>query len=312
MKKTHSHASPFFALTPEVRDVLLDAKLTAAEWRFWCYLVSLDPFGDRGAKFSPAEAMLKCQLKKTTYFAAKVKFQKLGLFDFKDGTTKVINTWGSKRQSEIPESESEIPESESEIPESESEIPESESEIPESESEIPELKDAKCRLGKDYSGSQTIHSSFRSFSSATANSAAAEEEKRIPREEHQKWISDICLQLRQIRINPQDVLWAVKKFPAPVVEDAIAYTKEQRWADKPAAVFVAACREGKKLEPAPPVPGVPVPTIEQLAQLEEIKERGAIRSFYSQPWGGGEAVVVDDFKSIRPWWEVLTHLGDEP
>ena len=103
----------FFMLTPDVRDRLLEIKLTAAEWRVWCYLVSLDPFGDRGAKFSPAELMLKCSIKKTTYFSAKAKFQKLGLFDFRDGVTKVVNlqtsleqtTSGYSQQAEIIESE---------------------------------------------------------------------------------------------------------------------------------------------------------------------------------------------------------------
>ena len=33
----------FFILTPETRDKLLNANLTAAEWRVWSYLVSLDP-----------------------------------------------------------------------------------------------------------------------------------------------------------------------------------------------------------------------------------------------------------------------------
>jgi hypothetical protein len=91
MKSQHLQDSTFFMLTPGVRDRLMEINLTAAEWRMWCYLVSLDPFGDRGAKFSPAELMLKCQIKKTTYFSAKAKFQKLGLFDFRDGVTKVVN-----------------------------------------------------------------------------------------------------------------------------------------------------------------------------------------------------------------------------
>jgi hypothetical protein len=73
---------PFFALTADVRDKLLETNLTAAEWRIWCYLVSLDPFGDRGATFSVAELMRLCRVKKSTYFAAKAKLQKLGLFDF--------------------------------------------------------------------------------------------------------------------------------------------------------------------------------------------------------------------------------------
>ena len=91
MKRQPLQDTTFFRLTPSVRDRLLEINLTAAEWRIWCYLVSLDPFGDRGAKFSPAELMLKCKIKKTTYFSAKAKFQKLGLFDFRDGVTKVVN-----------------------------------------------------------------------------------------------------------------------------------------------------------------------------------------------------------------------------
>ena len=119
----------FFILTPDVRDALLLANLTAAEWRIWTYLVSLDPFGDRGAKFSPAELMLKCEVKKTTYFVAKAKFQKLGIFNFQDGTTKVFNRYGTASpinhsqqglliESEISESQSEISDSQSEISES--------------------------------------------------------------------------------------------------------------------------------------------------------------------------------------------------
>ena len=91
MKKHINKTESFFMLTPKVRDKLLEAKLTAAQWRIWSYLVSLDPFGDRGAKFCPAELMIKCGVKRSTYFAAKAKFQKLGLFDFRDGITKVFN-----------------------------------------------------------------------------------------------------------------------------------------------------------------------------------------------------------------------------
>ncbi len=103
MSKHLPKSESFFMLTPNVRDKLLEAKLTAAEWRIWCYLVSLDPFGDRGAKFSPSELMLKCGVKKTAYFKAKAKFQRLGIFDFKDGTTKVFNLQGSSQHSEKKE-----------------------------------------------------------------------------------------------------------------------------------------------------------------------------------------------------------------
>ncbi len=56
-------------------------------------------------------------------------------------------------------------------------------------------------------------------------------------------------QLRELRINPDDVSWAIKKFSAATIEDAIAYTKEQKWADKPAAAFIKACQEGLKPQP---------------------------------------------------------------
>jgi hypothetical protein len=139
----------------------------------WCYLVSLDPFGDRGAKFSPAELMLKCQIKKTTYFSAKAKFQKLGLFDFRDGVTKVVNLQTSLVQtaSEHPQPakiiDSEISESKSEISESKSEISESKSEISESKSEISDnqsLKPKPSNVSKPPQTLQTYSDFKRSLS----------------------------------------------------------------------------------------------------------------------------------------------------
>jgi hypothetical protein len=85
---------PFFMLTADARDKLLETNLTAAEWRIWCYLVSLDPFGDRGVAFSVSELMLRCRVKKSTYFAAKAKLQKLGLVYFQESTIKVFNLQG--------------------------------------------------------------------------------------------------------------------------------------------------------------------------------------------------------------------------
>jgi hypothetical protein len=85
---------PFFMLTAGVRNRLLETNLTAAEWRIWCYLVSLDPFGDRGVAFSVSELMLRCRVKKSTYFAAKAKLQKLGLVYFQESTIKAFNLQG--------------------------------------------------------------------------------------------------------------------------------------------------------------------------------------------------------------------------
>ncbi len=86
----------FFKLTHDVRKKLVAANLTAAEWRIWSYLACLDPFGDRGVRFSFTELALACQVKRATYFAAKAKFQKLGLFNFVEELPKVVNLQGRK------------------------------------------------------------------------------------------------------------------------------------------------------------------------------------------------------------------------
>ena len=126
-----------FQLTkPEAHFLLgLNASLTAAEWRMWLYLVTLDPFGDVGAKFDAEELMLYCNMQKSTYFAAKAKFIKLGLFEFVEGTTKVRNLKGSKAKppSEGGNFNSEASELRSEISEVRSEASELRPEISESQ-----------------------------------------------------------------------------------------------------------------------------------------------------------------------------------
>lgn len=49
----------FQQLNLEVRDRLFAANLTACEWRFWVYLVTLDPFGDSGKDFDPNTSCLR-------------------------------------------------------------------------------------------------------------------------------------------------------------------------------------------------------------------------------------------------------------
>ncbi len=154
-------------LTPHVRDKLLSANLTAAQWRIWCYLVSLDPFGDRGAKFLPAELMLKCGVKRATYFAAKAKFQKLGLFDFRDGVTKVFNLQGhsnstahSQQQKPIESKTSDYSQQtqlvESKSSDSQSKISDSQSKISDSQSKISDSESAKPLKNGASDSPQTI------------------------------------------------------------------------------------------------------------------------------------------------------------
>ncbi len=77
----------FYPLTPELAKKLRGAKLTAAEWRFWAYLVEMDPYGDSEAllqadryhDLDPLTIQTECGISKPTYYRAIEKFQELGL-----------------------------------------------------------------------------------------------------------------------------------------------------------------------------------------------------------------------------------------
>jgi hypothetical protein len=98
MAKVKSQKERHFPVTQNVFDQILAAKLTAAEWRLYTYLCLLDPFGDVGVKYNAEEAMVSCGMSQRTYFTAKAKFVEFGLFSFVDGTTKVLNLYGSRVQ----------------------------------------------------------------------------------------------------------------------------------------------------------------------------------------------------------------------
>lgn len=77
----------FYPLTPDVAKKLRKAKLTAAEWRFWIYLVELDPYGDSEAllqadryhDLDTLSIISELEISKATYYRAIEKFQELGL-----------------------------------------------------------------------------------------------------------------------------------------------------------------------------------------------------------------------------------------
>ena len=161
----------FFMLTADARDKLLETNLTAAEWRIWCYLVSLDPFGDHGVAFSVSELMLRCRVKKSTYFAAKAKLQKLGLVYFQESAIKVFNLQGrfhstknsTKYSQQADTSESNISEYsqqpqviDSNILEFDSKEMVSNPRFPHPQVEISECQASEPLLEKDCSSLQTI------------------------------------------------------------------------------------------------------------------------------------------------------------
>ncbi len=84
----------FYPLTPELAKTLRVAKLTAAEWRFWAYLVEIDPYGDRYHDLNPLTIQTECELSKPTYYRAKAKFQELGIFDFQEEKVSFRNLTG--------------------------------------------------------------------------------------------------------------------------------------------------------------------------------------------------------------------------
>ncbi|MBE9039350.1 hypothetical protein IQ235_00885 [Oscillatoriales cyanobacterium LEGE 11467] len=85
----------FYPLTGPIAAKLRQAKLTAAEWRIWSYLVELDPHGDRYLDLDTLTVMTECDCSKATFYRAIGKFQKLGIFDFQD------KGWSFKNQSGV-------------------------------------------------------------------------------------------------------------------------------------------------------------------------------------------------------------------
>ena len=93
-----SHSTPiaeqFYPFTASMAKKLREANLSAAEWRFWCYLTEHDPWGDKYKEVDPLDIMSKCRISKATYYRAKAKFQELGLFDFQESKVSFRNLTG--------------------------------------------------------------------------------------------------------------------------------------------------------------------------------------------------------------------------
>ena len=98
----------FFKLSRETSDLLINARLTAAEWRLWVYLISLDPFGDSYLDLPDTITIFeKCRLSKATFYRAIAKFQELELFDFQDKGFSFRNLQGSQKRESCLKNETE-------------------------------------------------------------------------------------------------------------------------------------------------------------------------------------------------------------
>ena len=87
----------FYPLTSTITTMLRKAKLTAAEWRIWSYLIEIDPWGDRYQDLDSLDVMSKCNCSRATFYRAIAKFQKLGLFDIQDKGFSFRNLTGASK-----------------------------------------------------------------------------------------------------------------------------------------------------------------------------------------------------------------------
>ena len=92
-----SSKTDFYPLTLELATKLRQADLTAAEWRLWSYLVTLDPFGDRYQDVDVLTILSECNLSKPTFYRALAKFEEQELFDAQPVRMAIRNLQGARR-----------------------------------------------------------------------------------------------------------------------------------------------------------------------------------------------------------------------
>ena len=64
-------------------DELIDARLTAAEYRLYLYLTKLDRGGNRTILLEPKEIVEHLGINRDTFFVGVSKLKELGLYDYK-------------------------------------------------------------------------------------------------------------------------------------------------------------------------------------------------------------------------------------
>jgi hypothetical protein len=190
-----------FPLTqPDVQFLFgLNASLTAAEWRMWLYLVTLDPFGDVGAKYDAEALMNFCNIQKSTYFAAKAKFIKLGLFEFVEGAPKVRNLSGSKANHR-----SETSEPSSKGSEQRSEIVDFNSEVSTQRSEISELQTLETMLTWDSGTPHTLSDIIQTLSDTFTKPTLHPQREEIEKVDLEIQNSDLKHEIENFDLQSKD------------------------------------------------------------------------------------------------------------
>ena len=96
MSESINSSPRFVNLDEAIINRLIDAKLTAAQYRAFLYFSLVDPFGNRAVDTNGAIARSRLGLSKSTYYAAIAKLQDEDFFDFEDVVLRVRNKVGIK------------------------------------------------------------------------------------------------------------------------------------------------------------------------------------------------------------------------
>src|SRR4028118_305167 len=139
----------YVQINDAVSDQIIKHGLSKVESKLFFYFLKLDRFGDRPVRVKVAEILLATGVRKSVYYTAIAKFQRMGWFGFKHSDVEISNFCTPKKKSEKSESQSEKSESQSEKSESQSEKSESQSE----KSELNKLKPLPA---KDFKTPQTL------------------------------------------------------------------------------------------------------------------------------------------------------------
>lgn len=87
---------PFFALTLDLFDRLLNLNLTRNQYRIFLWFTTRDWAGDRWVDFDQSQVMADCQVSRSSYYETMAKFIECGLLCVRDRSSQFVNRLGSQ------------------------------------------------------------------------------------------------------------------------------------------------------------------------------------------------------------------------
>lgn len=324
--------SQFYKFTTETSKKLRDFDLSAAEWKIWAYLATLDPFGDKYVRLPDMHTvMAECGTSKATVYRAMSKFQELELFDFqaeiafRNLEAKSTSSKNGKAVPKIEKQSEKVVEFSTSLTGETGVSPVRLDSHPcdwnlTHETGISPMRKSsfETTTGQD---SQNPSDSSDSKSFKTTDNSVVAGQKKAAEEEDEEGDSEpkvsreeldaAMTQLRAIGVKLNQTVRSTVQQNYANVDAAIAHIKERLAAGEQfrclEAAFVKACKVGAKPEGALR-PGLPVennpPSNDQIEQLEKAKASGTIRDYYLSS-DGTTKVVMPNLRDQQPWWIFL-------